>query len=348
MNGLVVGTLVVLGMAQQTDTVLPARGATRLDVESPGGSIVVTGWDRDEIRVQAEHSHRTVVRVRRRGDRVSVEGEARRGPASIVDFTISLPRGMSVNLDGMYTDLTVDGVDGEVSAETLQGDVTIKGGSGSVKASATNGTMLIQGARGMIDVETAAGDIRLVDVSGDVVGESAGGGIYFENAHTHSVDVGTTGGRIRFEGTLDPDGTYYFGTYGGSVILVVPEGTGASMSLASVHSTAMTNLGGDVQLFRSGDRHQVNVNGGGAVVEIETFGGRIAVVRKGTESTVGTAEGDRGARGRRGGGAGALGDLGASIRAGIHASLKEGSDSGWLYGRRPRDRPDTVPATIGE
>ena len=128
MNALVIGTLVVLGMPQQTDTVFPVQGATSLEVESPGGSIVVTGWDRNEVRIQAEHSHRTYVDVRRRGDRITVEGDARRGPASIVDFTISVPRTMSVSLDGMYTDLTVDGVEGDVTAETLQGDVTVKGG----------------------------------------------------------------------------------------------------------------------------------------------------------------------------------------------------------------------------
>ncbi len=238
---------------------------------------------------------------------------------------------MSVSLDGMYTDLTVDGVEGGVTAETLQGDVTVKGGAGDVKASATTGKVLVQGARGRVDAETAAGDIRLVDVSGEVVGESAGGSIFFENAHARSVDVGTTGGHIRFEGVLDPKGTYYFGSYGGSVILVLPEGTAASMSLASVHSTAMTNLGGELQRFPSGDRHQVNVNGGGAVVEIETFGGRIAVMRKGTENTVGAAS----SRGEDG-----WGELGASIQAGIRASAaaRMGCRLAPRVGPRPRLR----------
>jgi hypothetical protein len=333
MNALVMGALVLLGMPQQTDTVFPVQGATSLEVDSPGGSIVVTGWDRSEVRIQAEHSHRTYVDVRRRGDRITVEGDARRGPASIVDFTISVPRSMAVSLDGMYTDLTVDGVEGDVTAETLQGDVTVKGGAGDVKASATTGKVLIQGARGRVDTETAAGDIRLVDVSGDVVGESAGGNIVFENVRPRSVDVGTTGGHIRFDGVLDPNGTYYFGSYGGSVILVLPEGTAASMSLASVHSTAVTNLGGELQRFPSGDRHQVNVNGGGAVVEIETFGGRIAVMRKGTEDTVGASSG----RDEDGWGA-----VGASIQAGIQESLRQVWNSGWRDGRDP----DTVPATI--
>ncbi len=293
MNGVVIGALMALGMMQQqTDTVFPAAGAQRLDVEVPGGSIAVTGWDRNEIRVQASHSRRTHIEIQRSGDRVSVEAEADRGPVTIVDYTISVPRTLSVNLEGMYADMTVDGVNGDVDAETLQGDVTVKGGTGSVKASSTTGKILVQGAQGKVDVESTASEIRLVDVAGDVTGESVGGSIVFENAHPTSVDVGTTGGRIRYEGSLDPKGSYYFGTFGGSVTIVVPEGTGASLSLSTVHSSAMTNLGGEMQRFKSGDRHHVDVNGGGAVVEIESFGGRIAVVRKGTEDTVGGAAAD--------------------------------------------------------
>jgi len=286
MNGVVIGALMALGMAQQTDTVFPAAGVKRLDVEAPGGSIVVTGWDRDEIRVQAGHSHRTHIDIRRSGDHVSIEAEADRGPAGAVDFTISAPRATSVSLEGMYTDITVDGLDGDVDAETLRGDVTVKGGAGSVKASATAGKILVQGARGTIDVESTAGGIRLVDVGGTVTGESVGGSIVFENAHAKSVDVGTTGGTIRYEGTLDPNGMYSFGSFGGSVTLVLPDGTPASLSLSSIHGSAMTNLGGEMRRLRSGDRHRLDVNGGGAVVEVESFGGRVAVLRKGTEDAV--------------------------------------------------------------
>ncbi|MGD8321412.1 MAG: hypothetical protein PVJ02_13185, partial [Gemmatimonadota bacterium] len=264
------------------------------------------------------------------------EGEADRGPASIVDFTISVPRSMAVELDGMYTDMSVDGVDGDVSAETLQGDISVTGGKGAVEVSTTTGKVLIQGAGGRIDAETAAGDIRFVDVSGEISGESAGGSIDFENATPSSVDVGTTGGHIRYEGSLDPNGTYYFGSYGGSVVLVLPEGTPASMSLASIHSSVVTNLGGEMQRFRSGDRHQVDVNGGGAIVEIETFGGRIAVVRKGTEDTVGATDQSRGE----------WPGLAGSIQEGIRSSLKAGWASGWLYGKDVPQSRDTVPATI--
>lgn len=294
MNVVLMGVLATLSMApQQTDTVFPVQDAKTLEVSTDGGSITVTGWDRNEIHVQADHSIRTYVRIRRNhaGDRIEVESEARRGPSGIVDYRISVPRSLALELDGMYTTMSVDSVDGSVDAETLQGDVTVRGGHGPVKASTTTGKVLVDGASGRVDAETASGEIRFLNVSGDVTAESAGGSIFFEGARATSVDVGTTGGRIRYEGTVDPKGTYSFGTYGGSIVVILPPGTPASLSLSSIHSSIMTNLGGEVQRFGSNKRNEVKVNGGGAVIDAETFGGRIAVVRKGTEGTVGGTTG---------------------------------------------------------
>jgi hypothetical protein len=289
MNGMVIGALMVLGMApQQTDTVFPVQNATSLSIETPGGSIVVTGWDRNEVHVQAEHGHRSYVQVRRTrgGERLSIEAEANRGPATIVDFKVSVPRGLSVDLSGTYTDITVDGMNGEVSAETMQGDVTVRGGRGSVKVSSTTGKVLVEGAEGKIDAETAADDIRFVNVRGDVVAESAGGDILFEGAQASSVDVGTTGGRISYDGTLTQGGTYYFGAHGGSVSMVVPEGTAASFNVATVYGSIVSNLEGATTQMKGGERHKFDVGGGGAIVEIETFAGRISIMRKGTEGAL--------------------------------------------------------------
>ena len=66
MSGLMIGALMALSLVQQTDTVIALDGATGLDVENTGGRIFVTTWDRPEIRIQADHSRRSFVEIRRR------------------------------------------------------------------------------------------------------------------------------------------------------------------------------------------------------------------------------------------------------------------------------------------
>jgi hypothetical protein len=296
---MLVGALMALSMAQQTDTTFALDGATLLDVEADGGTITVTAWERNDVRVQAAHSMRTIVSIDRSARRVRtadqasqsggvirIETDANRGPAGIADFTISVPASLALNLEGMYTDITIEGSNAAVEAETLQGDIIIRGGRGTVSASATTGEVLIEGAEGSIDVETAAGNIRFVNVGGDVTAESAGGDIFFENARAATVDAGTTGGRVQYQGTFQATGRYFFGSHGGSVMLIVPEGTSATFNLATIHGSITTNVTGTLQRLERGRRNTVNVGTGGALVEVETFGGRIAVMRQGTEGAL--------------------------------------------------------------
>lgn len=283
MTGVVIGAMMALGMVQQTDTTFAVGEATRLEVDSPGGTIVVNVWDRQEIRIQAEHSTRTYVDIDRRGRTIDVEAEANRGPANIVDFVITVPRAFDLELDGMYTDITVEGSDGEVEAESLQGDVIIRGGRGVVKASSIQGRVLVEGSQGRVEAESAAAEIRIRNASGEILAESAGGDIILENIRATSVDVGNVGGRIYYSGSFAASGTYFFGSHGGSITLSLPESTAASMTLSTIHGSITSNLAGAPTRFERGQRNAFDVGGGGAIVEVETFGGRIRVVRQGTE-----------------------------------------------------------------
>ena len=112
----------------------------------------------------------------------------------------------------------------------------------------------------------------------------AGGDIFFEGSRATSVDADSTGGRLEYSGSFDPSGTYFFGSHGGSVLIVVPDGTSATFHLATIHGQVTTNVNGTMERMERGQRNTITLGGGGAVVEAETFGGRIAVVRQGTET----------------------------------------------------------------
>lgn len=283
MNGVVIGALMALTMVQQTDTTVAVDGATLLDVESMAGTIVVNVWERDEVRIQADHSRRTHIDVSHRGSRISVEADAERGPASRADFQITMPATMDLKVEGYMVSITVDGVMANVEAETLDGDVTVRGGRGTIKVASMSGIVLVEGAEGDIEVESAARDVRILDSSGTIVGETMGGNIVLQNVRASSVDVGSVGGHIWYDGTYQANGTYFFGSHGGGVTLVVPQGTSAQFDLSTVHGDIQDNLDGEMREADPRDVYTLEVGGGGAIVEAETFGGWIHVVRKGTE-----------------------------------------------------------------
>ncbi|MBW3534026.1 MAG: DUF4097 domain-containing protein [Gemmatimonadetes bacterium] len=281
MSGTLTLALAALALLQQTDTVVPLNGATRLSVDNPGGSIVVVTWDRPAVRIEAEHSARTFIDIDRRGQTLDVEAEARRGPATIVDYRITVPASLDLDLEGMYTTITVTGADGTVEAETLQGDIQVRGGRGTLKLSSTNGKIDVEGAEGRIEIETVGQPVRVANSAGEVLVESVGGSITMENVRARVVEAGTVGGRIRYSGTLAPDGRYFFGTHGGPIDIEVPEGTGATFTLATIHGGITANVAGAPERFARGQRHSFTTGGGGAQVEAETFGGRITLARPG-------------------------------------------------------------------
>jgi len=285
MNGLILGAMMALSMVQQTDTTFAVGSAQVLNVETLGGSIDIMVWDEDRIRVQADHSTRTFVEIDRRRNEIRIESEARRGPANLVDFRITVPRSFGLDLEAQYGDITIEGSDGTIKAETLQGDVTVLGGRGSIEIEATIGSIRLEGADGKIEIESSAADIHVVDSSGEIYAETAGGTIVLENVRPSVVDVGSTGGRVHYDGSFEPGGTYFFGAHGGSITIVVPDDASASINVATVHGSISSNLGGEAESLRGGERHRIVVGGGAALVEAETYGGRIRLLRRGSEGS---------------------------------------------------------------
>lgn len=282
MSGIVIGALMALSLVQQTDTVIALDGATRLDIESTGGRISVTTWERQEIRIQADHSRRAEIQVRRRrSGAISVEAESTRGGfTSIVDFDLTVPSSLDLSFEGWSTDVTIEGSDGEVDVETFEGDITIVGGSGSVTAETISGEIYVDGAEGVIEVSSVAQDVRISNSSGEVYVETVGGSVILEGLTASVVEAGSVGGRISFDGYVVDGGEYFFVSHGGTVSITIPEASNATVTFASVHGNISSDFAGTPELER-GARNTFTIGSGGANIEAETFGGRI-VLRRGS------------------------------------------------------------------
>ena len=278
MIGFTALTLAAMALAQQgTDTTIALEGATALRMDTPGGSVAITTWDRPEVRIVADHSARTSVRVRRRGTTVAVESEARRGGPGIVDYRITVPASLDLAVEGQYVTVTVEGANGAVQVETTSGDITIRGGRGTVKANTVNGKIDVEGAEGRVDIETVGQGLRVANSSGEIYAESVGGPIVLENLRATTVEAGNVGGGIRFSGTLVSGGVYSFGTHGGPISIQVPPNSSATFNVASINGAISSDLPGSPTQFERGKRISFTVGGGGPVVEAETFSGRITI-----------------------------------------------------------------------
>ena len=72
--------LALLAIAQTDQTVEVQKG-TRLELNNFAGDVVIKAWDRDAVRVEAEHSDRDTVEIRPLDQRLVIRGRSRTGNA---------------------------------------------------------------------------------------------------------------------------------------------------------------------------------------------------------------------------------------------------------------------------
>jgi len=269
-----------LAVAQQTDTTVAVRQGMRLDVDNFGGEIVVRAWNQNSVRVQATHSSRDRIDVGVGGSTVSVKAESRRGLAQMVEYQITAPAWMEMNLHGVSTDIEVDGAQAAITAETVNGEVKVRGGSGQISLKSVQGAVTLQNAKGHIDAYTVNEGVTLENVSGDISAETVSGDISLEGIESASVEVNTVSGDVAYDGTIKDGGHYRFSTHNGDVTVGVPERTNVTVSVATFNGDFDSSFPVSVTNTTK-HRFGFTIGSGSARVELETFNGDIRLRRPG-------------------------------------------------------------------
>src|SRR5687767_14659745 len=276
--------------APRSDQTLDVVKGTRLVLSNNAGEVVVRSWERDQVRVQATHSDRERIDIQTADMTLRVRGRATRGPSNLIDYQITVPRWMPVNLSGTYLEATIEGTTNEVTVETVHGNVRVVGGSGSVSAKSIEGIITVEKASGKLTATTVNEGIRISNVSGDVTAQTTNGDIAIENAQTTSMDVSTVNGDVTFNGSVRDGGAYRLTTHGGDIRVGLGGAPNATVFVRTFQGDFTADF--PIQLpegqsARSGSkRFNFTLGSGAARIELQSFNGDILVARR----TILTAE----------------------------------------------------------
>ncbi len=262
----------------QADTTIAVERSQRLEVNAHAGEIVVRAWNRNAVRVRAELEPRARLVVDRSSAAVSVHTSEHRGGQT--KYSITVPTWMVVNLQGVNTTMTVDGVHAGIRAETVNGDIGVKGGEGLVSLNTVEGSVTLEGAKGRIDVESVNADVTVSNSEGEVRAETVNGGITLAGVRAESVDASTVNGDVLYDGPIRSGGRYRLVTHNGDVTITVPAGTDARVSVSTFQGDFESDF--PVTLTeRRGKRFDFTLGNGGAAIDLESFQGTIRLVRPG-------------------------------------------------------------------
>jgi DUF4097 and DUF4098 domain-containing protein YvlB len=189
------------------DQTYAVDGGARVSLDNVNGDVAVEVWERSEVRVHAvksassrEYLDRLKVDVEASSSSVDIEtyypstsrddadewledGHWRGDHKMKVEYTLTVPRNAIVDgIDLVNGSLLVDGVEGGVEAESVNGDITVRNSAGSFALSTVNGAVELHAdwldRDDQIDLESVNGalDLYLSSAAGaDIRADSVNG-----------------------------------------------------------------------------------------------------------------------------------------------------------------------------
>ena len=271
-------------------TVAFTRGGV-VDLSLVSGEIKVVGWTRGEVKVSAR-SERSNLRFEATSSRVTLDLEGgghragrRRGSDDDAHYELSVPEGTRVLMRSISGDLSSRGVKGEVEGRAVSGGVvvddarrvTLESVSGDVQATRVAGDARAHSVSGEVTIRDVAGDLDLESVSGDVEIRGARGRV---------TRAETVSGDVTYEGSVDPAGRYDFSSHSGTLRLILPASTNASLSVETfsgeIDSAFRLQMRPASEDGRSRPRRMdFTLGSGGPRITAHTFSGEIVLERAG-------------------------------------------------------------------
>jgi DUF4097 and DUF4098 domain-containing protein YvlB len=265
----------------KSDQTVDVTKGTRLVLSNNAGEVVVRSWERDQVRIQATHGARETISAETTDMTLRIRTQRASG---LVDYQITVPRWMPVNLSGTYLDATIEGTTAEVTVETVHGNARVSGGNGAVSLRSVEGVITVDKASGRVQATTVNEGIRITNVSGEITAETTNGNIFIDNATTSNLEAFTVNGEVTFNGTIRDNGAYRLGTHNGDIRV----GLGGANNATVFVRTFQGDFAADfpVQLpegqnARSGSkRFNFTLGSGSARIELQSFSGDIVLARK--------------------------------------------------------------------
>jgi DUF4097 and DUF4098 domain-containing protein YvlB len=285
----------------------------RFSLSNIAGDVVVTGGSGDDVSIEAvkrtrgdkSELGRVQITVDDRAGRVDVrtEHESNRsdrnghGDHVSVDYTITVPASVSVDVHSVSGSLKVTGVHGSLRAETVSGEVTISDAPRLEAAKSVSGDLLLTGV-------TADGDLSAGSVSGNVRAKglkargldlgSVSGDINVSDVTCERLGVKTVSGSVEYAGGIARNGRYEINAHSGTIRLVLTNPAGFELNAnsfsGSIRSELPLAIGGDSgrrdDRNRGSRRDSVNhsmratFGDGSATLVLRTFSGDIVIAKR--------------------------------------------------------------------
>lgn len=269
----------------------PMQPGGRLTVENFNGSIEVSAWDENSVRISGTKFAPTqqlldAIRIdmTASGDSLrvrTVRPTERRGNMGAT-YVIRVPRKTGLErLESSNGSIRVEDVEGNARLKTSNGSVRVTGLKGSVEAQTSNGSIELLGHGGGAVLQTSNGSVRADGVRGTFQATTSNGKIaarLIESDPKRPIKVSSSNGSVDLTIEKLSGNDVYAHTSNSSITLRLPAKVGARIHARTSNSTVQSDFdvaGGRV----SKGRLEGEVGGGGPVIDLVSSNGPIRLAR---------------------------------------------------------------------
>jgi len=258
-----------------------------IEVSNVQGSVEITAWDKDEVELVAElESDKDELEFEATTRKVRIEVDrpiSRYGrDQDDAHLTLRVPRAARLDVDTVSADITVAGVRGAQTLQSVSGTVGTQAFDASVSASAVSGDVTItgNGGKAAVKTENVSGTSTVTGVRGDFQGEVVSGEIQATVTAASNVDINTVSGEVTLNAELAPDGEIDMETVSGGLTLILKPPVNADFDIESFSGDIDVCFGPksrSTSKYTPGSELVFTQGKGGARVELQSLSGEIRV-----------------------------------------------------------------------
>lgn len=265
----------------------------KLEIETSGSSVAVTGRSGSEVLVEMYVKHNGkevssstaeveelldnyVIDISQSGNTVALNVKRKNGVnwkelnKLNLSFKLQVPEKMSTDFESSGGSISLRGVAGDQNVKTSGGSIRIADSSGKISTRSSGGSFSLSQFDGEVDVQTSGGTVNISGMSGVLPISTSGGSVNLEDI-SGSIDAQTSGGSIRAN-LSEVEEDLSFRSSGGNISLAVPAQLGLNLDLRGGRvNTKLSNFDGEVKH----DLIEGKLNGGGHLVSMQSSGGSI-------------------------------------------------------------------------
>jgi len=286
--GLLVGCLVVIlvtpALAERDVSKSGKASATGMVyIENIAGSVVVEGWNREEISVEGTLDRQAEKLIFKTGDKkskIKVDYPRRVKTMDGSDLVIKVPRGSSLEIECVSASIEVDKVSGAVEAASVSGDVIIEGQCEEVEAESVSGRVMVRSSSRHIAAASISGRVEVSGDEAEVEAQTVSGSLNLTCETFLELSVESVSGSADVEGDLARGGTFKFDLHSGDLHLLVPADVSAEFEVETFSGDIDNAFGKKAHRtskYAPGKELEFSVGGGDARVRINSFSGNVII-----------------------------------------------------------------------